>query len=329
MVFVLDRHKKPLMPCTPRQARLLLAWVRAVVHRVKPFVIRLRDRSAQDSVLNIDPVSRTTGMTLVRTEERSEGEVLHALFCSEVCHRGQSIHRGKQTQRHARRHRRSANLRHRAPHFDNQAVAKGWLPPSLPSQVGNSLTWTRRYGQWVLLSCIEVERVRFDTQLLQNPDISGLDYQHGERVGWEARAYLLLKYAYRCVLWQDGWPFELDHIRPRSRGGSNRISNLALACHACNMAKGNQTAHEFGHPEVEASARRPLKDAAAVNERRALSHQPDSKGLPARLQDRRPDASGGHPQRACSRADFWLVPRGQRGRHQRVLLRPGAEGGWL
>ena len=63
---------------------------------------------------------------------------------------------------------------------------------------------------------------------------------------------------------QDG-PFELDHLRPRSRGGSNRISNLVLSCHDCNLAKGNLTAAEFGHPEVEAVAMHPLKDAAAVN----------------------------------------------------------------
>src|SRR5437016_450704 len=60
MVFVLDRHKQPLMPCTPKRARLLLARGRAVVHRIKPFVIRLRDRCVEDSVLQesvlkIDP----------------------------------------------------------------------------------------------------------------------------------------------------------------------------------------------------------------------------------------------------------------------------------
>ena len=52
---------------------------------------------------------------------------------------------------------------------------------------------------------------------------------------------------------------------PRSRHGSNRVSNLALSCHDCNIAKGKQTAAEFGHPEVEAQAKRPLGDAAAVN----------------------------------------------------------------
>ena len=41
--------------------------------------------------------------------------------------------------------------------------------------------------------------------------------------------------------------------------------NLVLACHDCNTAKGHQTAAEFGHPEVEAQAKRPLKDTAAVN----------------------------------------------------------------
>ncbi len=198
MVFVLDRHKKPLMPCTPKRARLLLTRGRAVVHRVKPFVIRLRDRRAQDSVLQksvlkIDPGSRTSGMTVVRGEETPEGEVHHALFFSEVQHRGESIHRGKQTQRNARRRRRTANLRHRAPRFDNRAVPKGWLPPSLFSRVGNILTWTRRYGRWVPISRIEVERVRFDTQLLQNPEIQGVEYQHGELAGWEVRAYRAMR----------------------------------------------------------------------------------------------------------------------------------------
>ncbi|HEX4715549.1 MAG TPA: RRXRR domain-containing protein, partial [Ktedonobacteraceae bacterium] len=80
MVFVLDRHKKPLMPCTPRRARLLLTRRRAVVHRLQPFTIRLKDRRVQESalqpvVLKIDPGSRTTGLVLARVEEREVGEV--------------------------------------------------------------------------------------------------------------------------------------------------------------------------------------------------------------------------------------------------------------
>ncbi len=113
---------------------------------------------------------------------------------------------------------------------------------------------------------IEVERVRFDTQLLQDPELSGVEYQRGELVGWEVRAYLLEKWSRRCGYCSTTTgPFELDHIRPRSRGGSNRVSNLMLACHDCNSAKGDRTASEFGHPEIETQAKTPLRDAAAVN----------------------------------------------------------------
>ncbi len=108
--------------------------------------------------------------------------------------------------------------------------------------------------------------MRFDTQLLANPEITGVAYQQGTLAGWEVRAYLLLKYEYRCAYCGKGdVPLEIEHIRPRSRGGSDRISNLCLACHECNQAKGNKTAAEWGHPQVEKQAQAPLKDAAAVN----------------------------------------------------------------
>ena len=271
MVFVLDKHKRPLMPTTPKRARLLLARGRAVVHRVMPFVIRLKDRRAQDSALQevalkMDPGSKTTGITLVRVEQTEEGEVHHALLLAEVQHRGELVHSNKVTQAQARRRRRSTNLRYREPRFDNRGIPAGWLAPSVLSRVGNTVAWTDRLSRWAPVRRIEVERVRFDTQLLQQPEIEGVEYLRGERAGWEARAYLLLKYEYQCIYCRKtDCPFEIDHILPRSRGGSNRVANLVLCCHECNQAKGDKTATEFGYPEVEAQAKRPLKDAAAVN----------------------------------------------------------------
>ena len=90
--------------------------------------------------------------------------------------------------------------------------------------------------------------------------------------GWEVRCYLREKFQHRCG--NSGRAqtiFELDHIQPRSRGGSNRVSNLALSCHACNAAKGDRTASEFGHPEVEAQGRQPLRDAEPDYRRRRVS----------------------------------------------------------
>src|SRR5262249_39786768 len=75
--------------------------------------------------------------------------------------------------------------------------------------------------------------------------------------------------------------WEVDHLIPRSRGGSDRPSNLALACRPRNQAKDNQTAAEFGHPEVQAQAKAPLQDAAAVNgTRQALHRRLLALGLP-------------------------------------------------
>ncbi len=286
-VFVIDQHHQPLMPCSEKRARLLLARKRAVVHRRTPFVIRLKDRQGSESqvqpvALKLDPGSQTTGMALVRVEQREAGEVHHGLHLAELVHRGQEVHRRMGKRAGYRRRRRSAHLRYRPSRWRNRLRPRGWLPPSLRSRVGNVLTWARRYQRWVPLSQMEVERVKFDLALLQHPEITGVAYQRGELAGWEARAYLLEKFGRCCVYCgQSDVPFELDHVVPRSRGGSDRVSNLVLSCHECNAAKGNQTAAEYGHPQVQEHARQPLADAAAVNTTRfALVEALQALGLP-------------------------------------------------
>lgn len=60
-------------------------------------------------------------------------------------------------------------------------------------------------------------------------------------------------------------PLEIEHIIPKSRGGTDRVSNLTLACHECNREKGNLTAEEFGYQEVQKQAKKTLRDAAMMN----------------------------------------------------------------
>src|SRR5436190_21430593 len=93
-VFVLDQHKHPLMPCSEKRARLLLSRKRAVVHRVMPFTIRLKDRRVEDShlqsmVLKLDPGSQATGMALARVEQTEQGEIRRAVHLAELSHRGE------------------------------------------------------------------------------------------------------------------------------------------------------------------------------------------------------------------------------------------------
>ena len=111
-----------------------------------------------------------------------------------------------------------------------------------------------------------MELVKFNTQLMENPEISGMEYQQGELRGYEVREYLLEKWGRNCVYCGVmGVPLQVEHINPRSRGGTNRISNLAFSCRDCNIEKGTMTAEEFGYPKIQEQARRPLRDAAAVN----------------------------------------------------------------
>ena len=139
-VFVLDKRKKPLMPCSEKRARLLLERGRARVHRMMPFTIRLVDRLQADSVLQpirlkLDPGSKTTGLALVREKETvdgSTGEVLRALtvlMLLELKHRGHEI-RDALTSRRAFRRRRRGKLRYRPARFDNRTRAAcniGWI----------------------------------------------------------------------------------------------------------------------------------------------------------------------------------------------------------
>lgn len=289
MVFVLDQNGRPLMPCTEKRARLLLDRGRACVHQMMPFVIRMKDLKAEDCEfqtlrVKLDPGSKTTGIALVRETENKGVAVLN-LF--ELVHRGKQISEALTARRGHRRMRRS-HLRYRAPRFLSRGNKKSnWLAPSLQHRVDTCMVWVKRIGRYAPVSAISTELVRFDMQAMQNPEISGVEYQQGSLAGFEVKEYLLAKWGYCCAYCgAKDTPLEVEHIHPRARGGSHRISNLALACVPCNTKKGVKPIEEFLAKDptrlvkILAQAKRPLKDAAAVNSTRwALVNALKSTGL--------------------------------------------------
>jgi len=100
--------------------------------------------------------------------------------------------------------------------------------------------------------------------------------------GDEVREYLLEKWGRKCAYCgATDRPLQVEHIVPQVRHGSNRVSNLTLACRDCNDAKGKRTAEEFGYPQIQAQAKVPLRDAAAMNVTRwALYYRLSALGLP-------------------------------------------------
>jgi len=298
-VFVLDKHKKPLMPCSEKRARLLLDRGRAVVVKIYPFTIRLKDRvggEVQPLRIKLDPGSRYTGIAVVRESEaidKDTGEIkikLTVLNLFQLNHRGLDISNSL-ISRSAMRRRRRGNLRYRKPRFDNRTRPKGWLAPSLQHRVDTTLSWVSKLQRIAPVTAISQELVKFDMQLMRNPEISGVEYQQGTLAGYSVREYLLEKWNHKCAYCEaKNTPLQIEHIHPKAKGGSNSVSNLTLACDSCNKKKGTTDIKVFlkNKPErlkkIIAQAKRPLKDAAAVNTTRwALANQLKASGLPVEL----------------------------------------------
>ena len=270
-VFVLDTEKKPLDPVYPGQARRLLKAGNAAVYRRFPFTIILKrsvpEAESQPCQLKIDPGAKTTGLAILQGHK--------VIFGAELTHRGFAIRDALCSRRALRRGRRNRKTRYRQARFLNRTRPKGWLPPSLSSRVENTVTWVKRLINVCRIDRLSQELVRFDPQRLLNREVSGVEYQQGELAGYEVREYLLEKYHRTCQYCDaKDIPLEVEHIVPKSKGGSNRVSNLTLSCRPCNQKKGNRSIEDFlaKKPDVlkrvVANAKKPLKDSAAVNSTR-------------------------------------------------------------
>ncbi len=282
-VFVLDTDKTPLTPCRPKRAGVLLKQGKAAVFRMFPFTVILKyeiqDVSPRELRIKIDPGSKKTGIAVVSD---STGEVV---FAAEIEHRGQAVKNSLESRRAVRRGRRNRNTGYRQSRFLNRTRRKGWLPPSLESRISNIETWVKRLIRLSPIKSISQELVKFDTQLMENPEVSGVAYQQGTLTGYEMREYLLEKWDRKCAYCGNrNVPLEIEHIQPKSKGGSDRVSNLTLACRSCNEKKSNKSAEEFRKnkpdilKEILAQSKAPLKDAAAVNTTRR-AFRVDQSGL--------------------------------------------------
>jgi 5-methylcytosine-specific restriction endonuclease McrA len=273
---------------------------RAAVLRRYPFTIIVKDRTWDESVVHphrvkIDPGSKVSGMPLVRED------AARVVWAAQIEHRGEEIKRRLLERRALRRGRRNRKTRYRKPRFQNRRRPEGWLPPSLESRVANVLTWAGRLRRLAPVAALSMELVRFDTQKLQNSEVSGVEYQHGELFGYEIREYLLEKFNRTCAYCgglSGDQVLEIEHIVPKRRGGTDRVANLVIACDTCNDAKDNRTPGEWAETlagstsqidrvrrehctTVQARAKASLKDAAAVNATRwAIWRRLADLGLP-------------------------------------------------
>lgn len=285
-VFVIDTQKRPLNPVHPAQARQLLRNHKATVFRRFPFTIIVKETNSDAIVypvrLKLDPGAKYTGIALVND---ANGEVV---FAAELKHKGLAIRDALTSRRQLRRSRRNRKTRYRKPRFLNRSRPQGWLAPSLQSRVENIKTWVSRLRKVAPITAISQELVKFDMQLIRKPEIEGKEYQQGTLAGYETRQYLLEKWHRECAYCGiKDVPLQIEHIHPRSKGGSNSITNLTLSCEKCNIKKGTKDIKEFLKKDKSRLERililtkKPLADAAAVNTTRfALIEELKFTGLP-------------------------------------------------
>ena len=224
------------------------------------FAVQLHDLDADNCqignfALNLDP-GQTTGVAVTR--ESPDGKHRTIVGAYDRQHRNREIHHGLDQRRDCRRNRRD-RLRRRPTRFNNRKKPDGWLPPSLQSIVDDFQVITRTMRRLYPINHIRIEYLKFDTQLMQNPDIRGVEYQQGALQGWQLRHYILHRDNWTCQYCdrpagKSRTP-TLEHVIPESKGGPSRVYNLVAACQQCNTKKGNQPIEAFLAHDPERLAR--------------------------------------------------------------------------
>ena len=242
-VCVLDQNGKPLMPTT-RLGKVyrLLKTQKAHIVSYEPFTIQLDyepdTHIIQPLTLGVDSGAIHSGYS-VANEHRE-------YYSAEVIARD-NISKKLSNKRMYRKQRRSRKTRYRKPRFKNRKnKKKGWLPPSLEQKVAVQLNEIDHLHHYFPIENIIVEVAEFDIQKIKDPNISGIEYQQGTLYGYNIRNYLLEKHGRKCFYCgKTVSDFEVEHMIPKIRGGSDRIDNLTLSCHDCNQKKDTLTAEEF------------------------------------------------------------------------------------
>ena len=243
MVFVIDKSKKPLDMISNAEARILLKNKLAIVDKVHPFTIRLKDNSygSKDRtyIVKLDPGSRTTGIAI--TDDKDA-----VVMLAELEHRGYIIKKSLGSRRAIRRHRRQRKTRYREARFLNRIKPEGWLAPSVRSRADNVINFIQKYKKFININKVMIERVSFDTaQMSSKTELHGVDYQQGSLYQKKLRDFIFFRSNGKCS-YCGKQAQEIDHIVPRSKGGTNSVNNLTATCRACNEKKSNLSLKEFG-----------------------------------------------------------------------------------
>lgn len=256
MVYVLNQYGQPLMPTNRHgKVRRLLKGNKAKVIKRCPFTIQLlyeTTSNIQGINLGVDVGSKHIGLSATTKDK--------VLYEADVELRNDIVDLIS-TKRELRRSRRNRKTRYRKPRFNNRVKAKrkGWLAPSVRQKIMSHLQVVENVKKILPITNIIVECASFDIQKINNPDISGVEYQQGDQLGfWNVREYVLWRdnHECQCCHGKSKDPIlNVHHIESRKTGG-NSPSNLITLCETCH--------HDYHQGKIELKIKRnqSLRDAA-------------------------------------------------------------------
>ena len=230
VVYVLNRRGKPLMPCSPRKARVLLKESKAKVVKRTPFTIQLTmvtGETRQSITLGVDSGYSRIGLSAVTNKQE--------VYSAGVNLRTDMVKLNSE-RRHYRRFRRYRKTWYRKPRFLNRKKPEGWLAPSIQNKFDTHIKLINKIKEILPISQINIEVAAFDIQKIENPNISGIEYQKGEQKGfWNVREYALYRDKHTCQHCKGKSKdpvLEVHHIVSRQIGGM-RPDNLITLCSTC------------------------------------------------------------------------------------------------
>jgi 5-methylcytosine-specific restriction endonuclease McrA len=247
------------MPTTARRARLLLKDGKATVKERCPFTIQLTYATGE----NTQPIKLGVDIGYKNLGFSAKTDMLEVISGTMTLRQDVSK---KIDEKHSYRRTRRGRLGYRPPRFNNRKRPESWLAPSIQHRYDSHIRLVNKIKTLLPITFTKIEVANLDAQKMQNPEITGVEYQQGELQGYEVREYLLDKWGRKCgYCGKKGVPLQVEHIVPKNRGGTDRVSNLTLACKTCNLKKGNKTAEEFGYPHIQKQAKKTLKATACLN----------------------------------------------------------------
>lgn len=255
MVYVINKQGQALMPTERfgKVRRLLKNSLAHVVCRI-PFTIQL-DYDTTDYTqpvsLGVDAGSKHIGISATTSEKE--------LYAADVELRNDIVDK-LSTRRELRRTRRS-RLRYRKARFNNRVSSKrkGWLAPSVENKIQTHLTVVEKIHKFLPITNIVVEIASFDIQKINNPIISGSEYQQGEQLDFfNVREYVLFRDNHTCQHCKGKSKdkvLNVHHIKSRKTGGDSP-NNLITLCETCHKA------YHRGEFELNVKRGKSFRDAA-------------------------------------------------------------------